>query len=437
MEKFKVNIKEIGQKFTSVATKIKDKIVKEKDPKIIIGMLVAIIVVIVFLYGNVNSKRSDVTEQLANSLNKGNTRALLNLLEEGNNNLGVTKEDLSPYIDFFQEDKNRINKLVYALNNGEELYSTKLESKKTFFGEKWYVEIEKQNLNVISNFQDASVYLNGIFTGTTSSSGTLEISNKIPGLYNVKVEKQSYNSDLKEEKDVVFMDNNKVDIPLNGILVTVKSTFEDGEVYINGEDSGIKVKDFKDVGPFPKDGTTYLTIKCETPWGELDSEKVYVKDHPEIKIDLDLRNTTVRDDIEHVVKDFYNSVFISLNSENKDDIKNATGDVRSSIYSSLSQKYFFLKNNYDISDLQIKMENSSIELNHGVYEANIVVNVSYKIKKKLLGIDIKSEVKEKNFFTKMKYENGKWLVYNVQDFSLPGLEEENGTSTNEGSTNQQ
>ena len=53
-----------------------------------------------------------------------------------------------------------------------------------------------------------------------------------------------------------------------------------------------------------------------------------------------------------------------------------------------------------------------------------MVNVSYKIKKKILGIDVKSESIEKNFFTNMKYENGKWIVYSVQDFSLPGLEEE-------------
>lgn len=433
MNKFKENIKEIGQKCSSIMTTFKDKVFKEKNPKIIIAGVVAILGIIVFLYGNVSSKRSDVIEQLASSLNKGNSRALLNLLEEGNSNLGITKEDLNPYISFFQEDKNRVNKLVHALDKGEELYSTKLESKKTFWGEKWYVELEKQDLNVVSNFPEANVYLDGIFMGTTNSSRSLEIPNKIPGIYNVKVQKDAYNSTLKEEKSVVFMDNNKVNMPLNGTLVTVKSTFEDGEVYINGEDSGIKVKDFKDVGPFPKDGTTYLTIKCYTPWGELESEKVYIKDHPEIKIDLDLKNSVVRDDIEKVVEEFYSSVFTALNSENKDDIKNATVDVRNSIYSNLSQKYFLLKNNYDISDLHIKMENSSIELNHGVYEANIVVNVSYKIKKKILGIDIKSEAKEKNFFTKMKYENSKWIVYNVQDFSLPGLEEDGENNNSEAS----
>lgn len=421
MEKFKESLRGVKDKVLDYTDREK-LIINDKNPKVIVVGVIVVIGLIIFLYGNATSKKSDVVEQLANSLNKGNERALLNLLNDGYNGNHITQGELVPYIRFFQEDKNRVNKLVYALDKGEELYSTKLESRKTFWGKKWFISLKEKDMQISSNFQDSNVYLDDNFVGTTNSSGILNIENKFPGLYNVKVEKKSYNSNLKEEKKIVFMDKEKFDIPLNGVLVTIKSSFQDGIVYINGESSKIKVKDFKDVGPFPTDGTTYLTIKCDTPWGELNSEKVYIKDHPELKIDLDLKNTPVKDEIDKAVGDFYNSVFYSLNSEDKNGIKNSTSDVKENIYSILSQKYFLFKNNYDISDLQIKMENSSIELNHGVYEANIVVNVSYKIKKKLLGIDIKSESKEKNFFTKMKYENGSWIVYNIQDFSLPGLD---------------
>ncbi|HII4513644.1 TPA: zinc ribbon domain-containing protein [Clostridium perfringens] len=424
MDKLKESITGVGHNICNFYKRVKDKIIKEKDPKVIIICVIALALIIVFLYGNVSSKKRDVIEQLSNSLSKGNERALMNLIEDGNKNSGITKEELIPYINFFKADKSRINKLVSSLENGDEIYSTKLEAKKSFWGEKWYVEIEKKKLIVASNFPEASVYLNDNFIGTTNTSRTLEIPNLIPGVYDLKVEKKAYNSNLVEEKNVIFMDNNKIDIPLNGTLVTVKSSFEDSNVYINGEDSGIKVKDFKDVGPFPKDGSTYLTIKCNTPWGEIDSQKVYIEDHPEINIELDLKDTIIKEDIEKVVKEFYSSVFQALNSEDKNDIRNAKDEVKDNIYNTLSQKYFLLKNDYDISDLQIKMENSSIERNHGVYEARIVVNVSYKIKKKILGIDVKSESIEKNFFTNMKYENGKWIVYSVQDFSLPGLEEE-------------
>lgn len=425
MDKFKESIKEIGVNLKNIYEKAKDKIIKEKDPKVIVVLILALLLIIVFLYGNASSKKRDVIEQLSNSLNKGNERALMNLIEDGNENLGITKEELGPYIDFFKVDKSRINKLVSALENGEELYSTKLETKKSFWGEKWYVEIEKKNVIVSSNFPETNVYLDNSFVGTTNSSRNLEIPNLIPGVYNIKVEKKAYNSNLKEEKEVIFMDNNKLDIPLKGTLVTVKSSFEDSNVYINGEDSGIKVRDFKDVGPFPKDGSTYLSIRCNTPWGEIDSQKVYIEDHPDINIELDLKDTVIKDEVEKVVKEFYTSVFQALNSENKNDIRNAKEEVKDNIYNTLSEKYFILKNDYDISDLKIKMENSSIEQNKGVYEARIVVNVSYKIKKKILGIDIKSEAIDKNFFTDLKFEKGRWIVCKVQDFSLPGLDEEN------------
>ena len=407
MDKLRESITGVGHNIYSFYKRVKDKIIKEKDPKVIIICVIALALIIVFLYGNVSSKKRDVIEQLSNSLSKGNERALMNLIEDGNKNSGITKEELIPYIDFFKADKSRINKLVSSLENGDEIYSTKLESKKSFWGEKWYVVIQKKKLIVASNFPEASVYLNGNFIGTTNTSRTLEIPNLIPGVYDLKIEKKAYNSNLVEEKNIVFMDNNKIDIPLNGTLVTVKSSFDDSNVYINGED-----------------GSTYLTIKCNTPWGEIDSQKFYIEDHPEINIELDLKDTIIKEDVEKVVKEFYSSVFQALNSEDKNDIRNAKDEVKDNIYNTLSQKYFLLKNDYDISDLKIKMENSSIERNHGVYEASIVVNVSYKIKKKRLGIDVKSESMEKNFFTNMKYENGKWIVYNVQDFSLPGLEEE-------------
>lgn len=424
MDKSRENIKRLGHNILNFYKNLKYKIIKEKDTKIIVACFATLALIIVCLYGNVSSKKRDVIEQLSNSLSKGNERALLNLIEDGNQGFGITKEDLVPYIKFFKADKGRINKLVYSLENGDEIYSTKLESRKGFWGEKWYVVIEKRKLIVSSNFPEASVYLNDNFIGTINTSRTLEIPNLIPGLYDIKIEKRAYNSNLVEEKNVVFMNNDKVDIPLNGILVTAKSSFEDSNVYINGEDSGIKVKDFKDVGPFPKDGSAYLTIKCNTPWGKIDSQKFYIEDHPEINIELDLKDTVVKDDVEKVIKEFYSSVFQALNSEDKNYIKDANDEVKDNIYSILSQKYFLLKNDYDISDLKIKMENSSIERRHGIYEANIVVNVSYKIKKKILGIDVKSESIEKNFFTNAKYDNGKWIIYNVQDFSLPGLEEE-------------
>ena len=46
-----------------------------------------------------------------------NERALMNLIEDGNKNSGITKEELIPYIDFFKADKSRINKLEMCIRD--------------------------------------------------------------------------------------------------------------------------------------------------------------------------------------------------------------------------------------------------------------------------------------------------------------------------------
>ncbi len=48
------------------------------------------------------------------------------------------------------------------------------------------------------------MYLNDNFIGTTNTSRTLEIPNLIPGVYDLKIEKKAYNSNLVEEKKYCF-----------------------------------------------------------------------------------------------------------------------------------------------------------------------------------------------------------------------------------------
>ncbi len=84
MDKLRESITGVGHNICSFYKRVKDKIIKEKDPKVIIICVIALALIIVFLYGNVSSKKRDVIEQLSNSLSKGNERALMNLIEDGN-----------------------------------------------------------------------------------------------------------------------------------------------------------------------------------------------------------------------------------------------------------------------------------------------------------------------------------------------------------------
>ena len=115
-------------------------------------------------------------------------------------------------------------------------------------------------------------------------------------------------------------------------------------------------------------------------------------------------------------------MFKALNSEDKDDIVNARDEVKNDVYAILNRRYFWLKNSYEVTDLDIKIKNSEIDYNGDDYIGNIVVTISYKIKKQIFGINIKSEEYKENFFTQIKYENDQWIVCDINNFLLEGLD---------------
>ena len=162
-------------------------------------------------------------------------------------------------------------------------------------------------------------------------------------------------------------------------------------------------------------------VKAETPWGILSSNEYAIGEYPIIELNIDLKNNKVLDGVNDTINRFYFSVFKSLNSENKDDIINANDEVRNNVYSILNKQYFWLKNSYEVSDLDIKINNSEINYDGSNYTGNIVVTIGYKIKKQIFGISIKSEEYSENFFTQIKYENNQWIVCDINNFSLEGL----------------
>ena len=143
---------------------------------------------------------------------------------------------------------------------------------------------------------------------------------------------------------------------------------------------------------------------------------------PEIKINIDLKSDEIISEIDSTIKEFYNSVFTALNSKNKEDIIYATDEVKSQVYDVLSKKYFIFKNKYQISNLDIKMENSEVSYINNEYIANIVINVSYTVNKNILGVNIKKDKYKEDFFTKVKYSDGKWIIYKLDNFSISGID---------------
>ncbi len=398
----------------------KNKYIKKLNKKMIIMPL--IIISIFFLgsfIGDITHKEDVFIKKIERALEKGSSRTILKLVRS-QDGLELTKSDIKPLIEFYKEENSRIKTLITALRKNQGAYSLKLcKDDKT---DEYYLDMELKNMEITSNFEGSSVYVNGTLKGEINENGKLVVSNLVPGLYNIKIENKSDYGNIKEDTDVLLINDSNISMPLNATLITVNSNFQEGTVYINGKNSNIKVKDFVDIGPFNKDEITTVMVKVDTPWGVLSSNEYIIGEHPMIELKVNLKDNKVLDEVNDTMNRFYFSVFKSLNSENKDDIVNATEEVKGNIYSILNKEYFWLKNNYEVSDLDIKINNSEINFDGSNYIGNIVVTISYKIKKQIFGISIKNEEYVENFFTEIKYDDGKWIVYNISNFSLEGLE---------------
>lgn len=423
---FKENTKEIietcRRKISSI--KIGDKwnnFIFWKYSKLLMVLVLVGAIFIGFSYGDTVTRESELIKKVSIALNSGSERKLSKIIKVENKNIKLSKDELKPLIRFYEDDPSRISTLITGLKNGEEVNSLKLVKEKGILKDKYYLGITLRDIEIASNFQNSKVYLDSQYKGNIGNQGTLGLSGMVPGIYDLKVEMNSQYSQLFEERKIVFTKNDKVNVPLNGMMVTVSSNFSNGEVYINGQPSEKSVKDFVDIGPFVNDGSVELLVKVETPWGELSSEKVYVNGLPEININIDLKNDEILNELDSTVTDFYSSVFTSLNSQSKEDIVNGTDEVKEKVYDVLNKKYFIFKNKYEISDLDIRMGNSEVSYVNGEYTGNIVVSISYTVKKNILGLDIKKDTYKEEFFTKVKYVDGKWTVYQLDNFSITGI----------------
>ena len=415
-QKIKKNI----EKIKSYAINIKkNKYIKTLNKKIII--IPTIIISVFFLgslVGDITHKEDVFIKKVERALEKGSSTSILNFIRSSEG-IELTKNDIKPLVEFYKEDTSRIKTLIESLRKGRSVYSLTLC--KDDKSNNYYLNLELKDIEIVSNFRGSNVYINGVSKGEIDDDGKLIVGNLVPGLYNIEIEKESDYGSIKENTDIIVVDNSNINIPLNANLVTVNSNFQDGIVYINGKNSNTKVRDFVNVGPFDQDEVTTLMVKAETPWGILSSNEYAIGEYPIIELNIDLKNNKVLDGVNDTINRFYFSVFKSLNSENKDDIINANDEVRNNVYSILNKQYFWLKNSYEVSDLDIKINNSEINYDGSNYTGNIVVTIGYKIKKQIFGISIKSEEYSENFFTQIKYENNQWIVCDINNFSLEGL----------------
>lgn len=378
--------------------------------KFIVAFSILILFLIMgYMLGSINSNKESVMKKFELGLEEGNYSKLKDVLRI--NGKKISRKELKPLIEYYKGENSEANTIVNALNSTGKSKVFELTEDKGLFLDDYYISLKTLELKVTSNYKDASIYLND----NSIKQGEV-LKNLIPGSYKLSGSLKNKYGEMKSTENIVLMDNKDVELKLDGVLVSVESEFKDANVLINGEDSEIKVSDFKNIGPMPSDGSIRLSLSNDFPWGTTKGEEVTVKDVPNISLSLNITNDKLWSEIDNTMNSFYKSVFNSLNNEDKNEIQLTTEGTKNKIYSILEEKYFILKNKYTLISLELDKEKSKFQYKNGEYVGTVVCNAHYDTSKVLFGIG--REEKSKKFLTKVLYKNNEWIITDIENFSL-------------------
>ena len=384
--------------------------IMKKRGKLLTILALVILMFLGFGIGRINTSKEHLLSKLEVALKNESSNKLSSIAKF--NNKKVSKKEVQPLINYYSKDNSRVDSLINKLKTVGETEDLKLVEENRVFGTRCYIDIKPYSLKIDSEFKDSRFTIddkNYINAGS-------KIDKLIPGVYPVKGILESGFGDIEASKEIVLMKDEEIDMEFDAVMLNISSAFYDAEVFANGQSTGILVKDAKNIGPFPTTGEVKLHIEKEFPWGRVKGEEVQVKDIPNLTLNLSMENETLKSEIDTVVDEFYRSVFLSLNEEDKSVIKGGTENAINKIYDVLEKKYFILKNKYNIKDIRIVEDKNQYRHEDGIYSATIVVSVDYTVSKSFLGLN--KEESNKLFFTKMIYNGKEWKVEDIENFSL-------------------
>lgn len=378
----------------------------KRNYKFIIPLILILSLFLGYSIGYSRSTKKHYFNTLTQAIEKKDVRRLSKLIM-----FDGKVDDLKPLLRYLEIGDNK-DDFINSLKKAEIYNGFSLVAYKDIFFKKYKLKVEPIEIFIKTNYP-SEIYIDDMKLGTTKENEELSLIKPVMGLYSIEAKVVNEFGEIKDFKEIAVFNEDIISLDIKGTSVSINSPYEDGEVYINDKYINRKVKEVKDFSFFSNDEINKLYYTYDFPWGTVKSEELSIGKYPEVSPKINLVNDQLKDDIDKTIKDFYKSVFDSLNKENMNLIKNITEDVRFSIYSDLTKNYFLLKNIYNLNDIEVNIEEESFKYDGIKYSGNIKVKLKYAINKNLIGISIGEEKEEKTFITTCEYINSKWNVTGI------------------------
>ncbi|MGL5352758.1 MAG: TcaA 3rd/4th domain-containing protein [Clostridium sp.] len=401
IEKFKVYFEKID------VNKIFNEI-KNKKYYILAMTLIIVLTLILVVDSSITTKK-ELIKNLEISIDKCRSSKIYGDIFIDEEKVG--KNDIDPLLKFYNDDETKVNKLISELNSRDKSGVLTIKKHKKLFRQNYYFEVDTVGIKVKSNYENSKIFIDG----NLLNEGNVKIG-LIPGLHTVKLELQTYYGNVEKEVEVALMQNEEVFVQLDAVDLNLTSNFQDAIVLIN--DSPVKetVSTLENLGPIPTNKDLNIQLQREFPWGVIKSEKVKISDVPNLNLDINMVNEELISQVKGSIDEFYTSIFNALNERDKNLIVLTNDDIKDKIYNEINKKTVIFKNNYEIKELETKIENSEFVYKDNKYTGKIVVKINYSVYKKIFSL---FQSKEENMFlTDIELVGDKWIINDIQKFEM-------------------
>lgn len=334
-----------------------------------------------------------------------------------NKGIKLNDENIKPFVDYINSDETRRDEILRSLrfdnSEGDKLISVKND------GNKYFIELKGIYMTLSTNLKDTEIYLQDkLYCRSDRDNYSEKFGPLIPGIYDIRAKiKGPFGEIESSDKFSLISKNSKVDIPVKAVNVSVEGNYTDSKVFINGEDTGKTIDQFKNIGPMPSDGSLKIHVEKNFPWSVVKSEEKAVEHLSYLRFDLNPMTEELRKNLEVSYNEFYKNFFEALNKEDINLITGCTEKVKKSLYVRYNKKSLIISNSYNLEDLKWQKDAISIENKDGIFSTFAIADVSYKEKKSLSIIPLNEEKKNVSFKTVMTYntESNKWIVTEVSE----------------------
>lgn len=294
-----------------------------------------------YFVGASMTSKDKVISDFSKALESKNPIEIMRYLKSSDPAMKIDEPGVKSFIKYLEKNPNSTKDIINSISIQSALADSKIDSavnlqggaqkntsvsiltlvkdgKSLLIYDRFMFEVKPCYINVTTNYKDTSITVDDKeMCKADSNAFSKKIGPFMPGIYTLKAVYKGQYVNIEKSQEAILNGvasanaNSQyvlnVNMPLNAYTVNIESNFNDAKLFINDKDSGLLVRDAKQFGPVPKDGSASLQAQKEFPWGIGKSQVVKTDGKYSIFLDLSPVNDSVTNSIMGTANEYVKS----------------------------------------------------------------------------------------------------------------------------------